>query len=66
MFINLLFNFKIFFVMRKATILGLIGGGLALIGAGIAAYKNRDKIERLADKIVARLKEKKLIQGVDE
>lgn len=52
--------------MRKATILGLIGGGLALIGAGIAAYKNRDKIERLADKIVARLKEKKLIQEVNE
>lgn len=46
--------------MRKATILGLIGGGLALIGAGIAAYKNRDKIEPLVDKVLARLKKEKV------
>ena len=42
--------------MKKGTIIGLIAGGLALIGAGIAAYKNRDKIEPLVDKALARLK----------
>ena len=66
MFINLLFNFKIFFVMKKGTIIGLIAGGLALIGAGIAAYKNRDKIEPLVDKALARLKKNEKPQEVDE
>lgn len=48
--------------MKKGTIIGLISGSLALICAGIAAYKNRDKIERLADKIVARLKKEEQTQ----
>lgn len=59
-----MFNLEKFFVMKKGTIIGLIAGGLALIGAGIAAYKNRDKIEPLVDKALARLKKKP--QEVDE
>ncbi len=52
--------------MKKGTIIGLIAGGLALIGAGIAAYKNRDKIEPLVDKALARLKKNEKPQEVDE
>ena len=53
--------------MKKAGIIGIVVGGFAIVAAGIAAYKNRNKIEPLVDKALARLKkEKAQPQEVDE
>lgn len=42
--------------MKKATIIGIVVGGAALVGAVIAAYVQKENLQALVDKTVARLK----------